>query len=110
MWCLPNRFAELALILPAQLSPCYLLEGTPTLGTLEAPITVSSVTCPHPCATLHSRLRLTDTCQSQLEKRGSELAHLSWERRVGNSRTFSRYSPVLRPRCFFFPRADTPQT
>lgn len=78
-WCLPNRFAELALILPAELSQCYLLEGTPTLGTLEAPITVTSAMCPHPCATLHSQLRLTDICQSQLEKRGSELALLTGE-------------------------------
>lgn len=79
---MPNCFAELALILPAELSQCCLLEGTPTLGTLEAPITVASAMCPHPCATLHSQLRLTDICQSQLEKRGSELALLSRERRL----------------------------
>lgn len=51
-------------------------------------------------ATLHRWLRLT-TYASHGWRRGSELAHLSWGRRVGNSKPFSKDSPTLGPRCFF---------
>lgn len=107
---LPDCLVGLAFIFATQLRQPYLYWKA--LGTPEAPIIVSSITYPHPYVTLHSWLRLANVCQSPLEKRGSELDHLSWGRQVGaeNSRLFSRDSLVLGPQGFFFLRVHTPQT
>lgn len=61
--------------------------GHPTPGDPEAHCCLP-VMCPHPCVTLHSWLRLTPASHSW--RRGSEPAHLSWER-TGNSRPVSTH-------------------
>lgn len=60
--CLPDCSVEVALIFFPHSSASSLYTGRhphQVLGTLEAPLTVSSVMCPHRLATVHSWLRLT---------------------------------------------------
>lgn len=104
--CLLDCSVEVALIFFPHSSASSLSTGRHphhVLGTPEAPLTVSSVLCPHRLATL--QVAQAD-CRASRRWRGSDLAHLPLGRRAENSGPFGRGSPVLGP-CFFFPRSYT---